>query len=157
MCIRDREKFTPGYFYKSFEIFHKVFNYLWIGVPVSIFPKACEALKVLSQQPNAQGMLSRQGVSDYIKFATRFMLENEQSHDDVIGHNLVFLHVNYNTFRINYWCIYHLLEQKQARQALLRELEEAIEERRVEGKDEVGFTMEDFDHLPLLGEWTVRV
>ena len=151
------EKFSPASFYKNFEIFHKIFNYLWMGVPAGLFPKACEALKVLSQQPNPQGMLNRQGVSDYIKFATRFMLQNEQSSEDIIGHNLVFLHVNYNTFRINYWCIYHLLEQKHARQALLRELEEAIEGRRVEGKDEVGFTMEDFDRLPLLGEWTVSV
>ena len=148
-----RRDFSPEAYHECFEKFHKFFNYLWLGVPVNVFPKACEALKVLCNQPLAHDMLSRQGVSDYIKFSTRYMLEHEQSMQDIVGHNLVFMHVNYNTFRVNYWCVYHLLEHKLVREALARELEEIIESKQAEGaEDQVGFTLEEFDHLPLLGE-----
>ncbi|KAL8594934.1 hypothetical protein ACOMHN_038497 [Nucella lapillus] len=143
------EDFTPEAFHANFDIFHKVFNYVWLGLPVYLFPKACKALKVLCQQPEACDMMQREGVSEYIKLATGHMLREGQSAHDIIGHNLVFLHVNYNTFRVSFWCMYHLLDKPLIREALQRELREAMEQRG--GPDgEVRFSLEEFDKLPLL-------
>ncbi|KAK7102395.1 cytochrome P450 7A1-like [Littorina saxatilis] len=144
------QTFTPETFHENFDVFHKFFNFLWLGLPANLFPKACDALKVLCMQPKAHDMMSREGVSDYIKFSTNYMLMNEQSMEDIVGHNLVFLHVNYNTFRVNYWCLYHLLEHKHVRTALVQELQEAMEQNQIEGENKVGFTIEDFDKLPNL-------
>ncbi|XP_076448453.1 cytochrome P450 7A1-like [Babylonia areolata] len=162
--VLEMEKtFNPEAFHENFDIFHKFFNYLWLGVPVNLFPKACQALQVLSQQPAAHQMLEREGVSEYIKFSTSYMLEHEQSAQDIVGHNLVFLHVNYNTFRVAFWCLYQLLQNSPAREALLRELQEAVEERRgtEEGQNgQAGFTIEEFDKLPVLDSFlkeTIRV
>lgn len=148
--LADVPDFTPQTFHDKFDIFHKFFNYLWLGMPVKLFPKACDALKVLCQQPTSHDMLTRDGLSDYIRFSTEYMLQHGQSESDIIGHNLVFLHVNYNTFRVAYWCVYQMLEHPHVMEDLARELREAVEKRRVEGEERVGFKLEDIDHLPLL-------
>ncbi|KAK7489659.1 hypothetical protein BaRGS_00019054 [Batillaria attramentaria] len=148
--VQDIPDFNPQTFHDKFDTFHKFFNYLWLGMPVKLFPKACDAVKVLFQQPLSQDMLTRDGLSDYIRFSTEYMLQHGQSEQDIMGHNLVFLHVNYNTFRVAYWCVYQMLEHPEFCQDLAHELKEAIEARRVEGDDAVGFTLEDIDHLPLL-------
>ncbi|XP_076469064.1 cytochrome P450 7A1-like [Babylonia areolata] len=162
--VKEVEQFTPKDFHASFDVFHKIFNYVWLGVPVWLFPKACQALQVLCQQPEATDMMQREGVSEYIKLATCHMLQQGQSRTDIVGHNLVFLHVNYNTYRVNYWCVYHLLEKPHVREALTRELNDAIEAKRVRGgggqEEEVRFTLEDFDKLPLLDSFlkeTLRI
>ena len=152
----EKTTFNPSTFYENFDLFHKVFNFLWLGLPVWLFPKATQALKILCQQPSAEEMMNRDGVSEYIKFSTSYMLQNGQTATDIVGHNLVFLHVNYNTFRVTFWCIYRLLQQPQhVRDALFDELREAVQQKREEGNDQVGFTIEDFDKLPLLGEYRI--
>lgn len=147
---QDKPEFNPQTFYDKFDVYHKFFNYLWLGMPVKLFPKACEAMKVLCQQPASHDMLTRDGLSDYIRFSTEYMVQHGQSEQDIIGHNLVFLHVNYNSFRVTFWCVYQMLEHPGVKEALARELHEAIEARRVQGDESVGFTLEDIDHLPLL-------
>jgi len=54
-------------------------------------------------------MLQRDGVSNYLRTAVAFMLKQDQSEADIKGHNLVYLHVNYNTFRLAFWVLAHLL------------------------------------------------
>lgn len=69
--------FHPQVFHKNFDQFHKYFNFLWLGLPVQMFPQAVEAAGVLAQQPSSADMVQRNGCSDYIKFATEFMLRNK--------------------------------------------------------------------------------
>ncbi|KAL8588074.1 hypothetical protein ACOMHN_066295 [Nucella lapillus] len=156
----EEKYFNPQSFHESFDAFHKFFNFLWLGFPVNLFPKAGQALKVLCQQPTAHEMMNRQGVSEYIKFSTSYMLQHGQSLQDIVGHNLVFLHVNYNTFRVAFWCLYQMLQYPTVLQALEKELAEAVEQRCRDGEDTVGFTIEEFDKLPLLDSFlkeTIRV
>lgn len=144
--------FNPQAFHENFDVFHMFFNYLWLGLPAKLFPKACEALQGLFQQPLAQDMLPRDGISDYIKFSTEFMLKQEQSEQDIMAHNLVFLHVNYNSFRLTYWCVYLMMEHPETHEALARELREEIEAKHMDAEHRVGFTMDEIDKLPVLGE-----
>ncbi|XP_050413302.1 cytochrome P450 7A1 [Patella vulgata] len=147
------EEFEPQVFYKNFDNFHKYFNYLWLGLPVKMFPKALTALNVLSKQPSSEEMLKRPGVSEYIKFSTEFMKANNQTEQDIVGHNLVFLHVNYNTFRLSFWLLYHILEDKKTFVALQQEVNDLIESQSVPGDDNgspLGITIEEFDKLPIL-------
>lgn len=69
--------FHPQVFHKNFDQFHKYFNFLWLGMPVQMFPRAVEAAGILAQQPSSSEMVQRTGCSDYIKFATEFMLKNK--------------------------------------------------------------------------------
>ena len=76
-----------------------------------------------------------------------------QTERDIICHNLVFLHVNYNTFRAVFWCVYKLMEDIKAMSAVRREVEEVVEAKR-SGADPVAeFTAEDINNLPVIGEY----
>lgn len=68
--------FHPQVFHKNFDQFHKYFNFLWFGMPVQMFQQAMEAVGILAQQPSSSDMMNREGCSDYIKFATEFMLKH---------------------------------------------------------------------------------
>jgi hypothetical protein len=154
--VEDISTFNPDSFYANLEIFYPIFNYLWLGVPLKLFPKERDALMVLANQPKCQDMLKREDVSDYIKFSIPFMQEQEHSEGDVAAHNLVILHVNMNTFKATYWSVYYLLTQHYARSALLHELRQAMDNNKEVGEDgveTVAFTTEQFDKLPLLGKW----
>jgi ribulose bisphosphate carboxylase small subunit len=141
--------------YKDFDLFHKYFNFLWLGMPVRMFPKAVKALEGLCQQPCSSELLEREDLSEYIRFSTQFMLNHNQTEQDIIGHNLVYLHVNYNTFRLAFWTVYKLLEHKEAMEALRREVEEVIRCKRAEMDDddeEIVFSMDEIDSLKVLGK-----
>lgn len=147
--------FEPMKVYRCFDAFHKYFNYLWLGLPIKLFPNACKALEVLVQQPSSEEICSRSDVSDYIKYSTYFMKANGQTESDIIGHNLVFLHVNYNTFRVSYWLIYYLTQYREALQALEKEIETLVEQR-AEFSDADGpveISLEDIERLPVLGKY----
>jgi len=149
------DTFEPLTVYKNFDLFHKYFNFLWLGLPVSLFPKAVNALNILCQQPKSEDLLARKDLSEYIRFATNFMLERGQTENDIIGHNLVYLHVNYNTFRLAFWAVYYLMEHPEALEALRDEITEATN-RKVENGDlnddgHVQYDLDDVDGLPLLG------
>lgn len=148
-------RFKPMNVYKDFDLFHKYFNFLWLGMPVRMFPKAVKALEGLCQQPCSSELLAREDLSEYIRFSTQFMLNHNQTEQDIIGHNLVYLHVNYNTFRLAFWTVYKLLEHKEAMEALRREVEEVIRCKRAEMDDddeEIVFSMDEIDSLKVLGK-----
>lgn len=150
---RPGDVFEPINVYKSFDAFHKYFNFLWLGLPIKLFPKACRALEVLIQQPNSCDIMGRDDVSEYIKYSTNFMLQHGQSETDIIGHNLVFLHVNYNTFRVSFWLIYYLTQFEEARKALLNEITDLVNEK-AEYSDSDGpieLTLEDMERMQVLG------
>ncbi|RUS80495.1 hypothetical protein EGW08_011746, partial [Elysia chlorotica] len=158
---RDSEtSFHPQVFHKKFDQFHKYFNFLWLGVPAQLFPEAMKAGAVLAQQPSSADMMAREGCSEYIKFSTDFMLRHSQSESDIVGHNLVFLHVNYNTFRVVYWCMYKLMEDAKIMAALREEVEEAVEAKRSGCTTEESvaeFTTDDIHKLPLLESFLQEV
>ena len=148
------EHFEPNNVFQHFDAFHKYFNFLWLGMPVNMFPKAVKALSVLCKQPCSSELLARDDVSEYIRFATEFMLERGQTEQDIIGHNLVYLHVNYNTFRMVFWCVYYLMEHPEALEALRNEILESVQDK-TEERDEEGrieFSLEDVDRLKVLGK-----
>ncbi|GFS25638.1 cholesterol 7-alpha-monooxygenase [Elysia marginata] len=152
--------FHPQVFHKMFDQFHKYFNFLWLGVPHQLFPEAMSAGAVLAQQPTSTEMMAREGCSEYIKFATDFMLRHSQSEQDIVGHNLVFLHVNYNTFRVVYWCMYKLMEDAKIMAALREEVEEVVEAKRSGSSPEEAaaeFTADDIHKLTLVDSFLKEV
>lgn len=149
---RAGDVFEPMTVYKNFDAFHKYFNYLWLGLPIKLFPQACRALEMLVQQPSSEEIMMKEDASEYIKFSTEFMKLHGQTETDIIGHNLVFLHVNYNTFRVSFWLIYYLTQYPEALEALTKEIEDLVayksEFSDADGPVEV--TLEDVDKLPVL-------
>jgi len=151
---RSGDVFEPMTVYRNFDVFHKYFNFLWLGLPIKLFPSACKALDVLIQMPNSEDILSRDDVSDYIKYSTQFMLEHGQSESDIIGHNLVFLHVNYNTFRVSYWLIYYLMQHREAYDALMNEVDAVIKDKLqyTDADESAELTLAELDLLPILSK-----
>ncbi|XP_063407414.1 cytochrome P450 7A1-like [Mytilus trossulus] len=146
-------RFKPLSVYKNFDTFHKYFNFLWLGMPVKLFPKAVKALEGLCNQPTSAELLQRDDLSEYLRFSTNFMLEHNQTEQDIIGHNLVYLHVNYNTFRLAFWSLYKLLENREALEGLRKEIDEVVRCKRAEMDDdeeEIVFSMEEIDSLKVL-------
>ena len=151
------DNFKADTLYRNFDVFHKYFNFLWLGLPVKLFQEACRALEPLIQQPSSAEILSREDVSPFVKYALQHMKSYGQTESDMIGYNLVYLHVNYNTFRVIFWFIYTLTTHPEALKALSLEVKDAIE-RKAEyymyDKDEmIKFDMEELDTLPILGNY----
>ena len=156
---RPDDVFKADTVYRNFDIFHKYFNFLWLGVPVKLFPEACRALEVLIQQPCSSEILSREDVSPFVKFALEHMKAYGQTETDIIGYNLVYLHVNYNTFRVIYWFMYILMTHPEALNALSLEISDIVE-RKAEYYDkdeEVEFDMEELEALPVLGIYNYHI
>ena len=53
--MMSSSSFTAGKIYDSFEIFHKYFNYFWLGLPKWFFPTARRALQTLLAMPDSAG------------------------------------------------------------------------------------------------------
>ncbi|XP_074656730.1 cytochrome P450 7A1-like [Tubulanus polymorphus] len=136
--------------YKNFETYHRYFNFLWLGFPRKLFPAACKALEGLLVAPSSNQLLHREDCSDYIKFACRHMLERGQNEAEILGHNLVYLHVNYNTFRLIFWALNNLLEYPDARKAVENELKQAIEDKLEEPENQARFTVKEVESFPVL-------
>ncbi|CAD5115599.1 DgyrCDS4559 [Dimorphilus gyrociliatus] len=134
--------FNPLRTYKNFEYYHKYFNYMWLGLPKKFMPGIMDTLCDMCQQPSAEELLSREDCSEYIKRGIRHLLENGQTEADVIGHNLVMLHVNYNTFRMAFWVLYYLLRDAEAWKHLSEEIEEL--------SDKTSLSTGDVDRLRVL-------
>lgn len=148
----DAHAFNSKNTFKNFELFHKYFNFFWLGMPKICFPKAVKALKDMLQQPSAEELLMRDDSSEYIKTAVEYMKTQGQTAADIMGHNLVYLHVNYNTFRVAFWAIDLLLEHPEAFDALMKELQEAIHYQLDDTTNTATFTVKDLESLPILGE-----
>jgi hypothetical protein len=145
----DNHAFNASETCHNFDVFHKFFNFFWLGFPKKCFPSAMKALEGMLCQPNSTEMLAREDCSDYLRTAINFMLSEGQSEADIMGHNLVYLHVNYNTLRMAFWVLNNLLTNEKALAAFMDELDAAIEERRC--GDEATFTTKDIEQLPILG------
>ncbi len=149
----DHETFNPRIVYQNFEKFHHYFNLLWLGVPGYLFPEALKCVVALQQQPTSHEFISRPDSSDYIKTSIEFMKSQGQTESDIQGHNLVYLHVNYNTFRLAFWVLVNLLENPKAYEALMEELNEAVDQRLDESINTAFFTPSDVEkQLPVLGK-----
>jgi len=131
--------------------FRRYFNYLWLGFPMSLFPKAVAALTELLQCPNAGELLARPDLSHYLRRAIEFMQCNNQNELEIKGHNLVYLHVNYNTFRMAFWALSNLLETPAAMEAMQRELDELLETRYNPDTNTASIDAVDLDSLKVLG------
>ena len=147
----DHHVFNSQNTYRNFEIFHKYFNYMWLGVPGKMFKPAMKALEGMVSQPTSDEYLARDDLSEYIRLAIDYMKEKGQSESDIKGHNLVYLHVNYNTFRLAFWVLSNLLENPKAYEALMAELQQAFHDK-TDANGDVRFNIKDLESLPLLGE-----
>ena len=74
-----------------------------------------------------------------------------QTESDIKGHNLVYLHVNYNTFRVAFWLLAHMMEDPKALAALKDEINAMVESR----KDEDGtsrLSVSDLEQMKILSK-----
>ena len=152
----DEHCFNSQNTYKNFETFHKYFNYMWLGVPGKLFKPAMKALEGMVSQPLSGEFLARDDLSEYVRLAIEYMIEKGQSESDIKGHNLVYLHVNYNTFRLAFWVLDNLLENPKAYTALMAEIQQAIDDSR----DDAGnahFDVRTLEKLPILGKQEVTI
>ena len=152
----DEHFFNSQNTYKNFETFHKYFNYLWLGVPGKLFKPATHALEEMIQQPTSAELLAREDLSEYLRLAIEYMLENGQSESDIQGHNLVYLHVNYNTFRLAFWVLSNLLEDPKAYKALMGEIDQAIDDNAQDDGTSL-FDVKTLEKLAILGEWLTQL
>ena len=137
--------------YKNFDIFHQYFNYLWLGFPKKMFPAAMKSLMNMVNQPSSHDMIARPDSSDYIKTATKIMQEENQSEGDIVGHNLVYLHVNYNTLRLSFWIMNNIMFNEVAMKDLREEIEDIIDGH-METNGTAAFEMSDIENLPILSK-----
>ncbi|XP_025107478.1 7-alpha-hydroxycholest-4-en-3-one 12-alpha-hydroxylase-like [Pomacea canaliculata] len=148
--VDPSKNFCPNVFHDNFIIFNKYFDYLWIGLPLKLFPKAVEALTILLQQPTSHNMLQRDGVSEQVKVSINHFRQQGHSEKDIAVYMLVLFRVNYNIFRVSFWCVYKLAEDPRILKDLEKELHEAIEMKRTDGEESVAFTLAEIDELSLL-------
>ena len=152
----DEHKFNSSLAFENFETFHKYFNYLWLGFPIAMFPKALKAQKEMLCMPDAEEMLGRCDLSIYMRRALEFMQEHGQSEMDMKGHNLVYLHVNYNTFRLAFWVLNNLIEDDKALMALNEEITELVEARKSKDTNLIRLTIKDLENMKVLGKIKIQ-
>ncbi len=149
----DGHDFNSAMAHKNFDIFHKYFNYFWLGMPKCLFPEAMKSLTELLVMPGSNDLLSRPDLSDYLRSSMEFMLEKGQTETDIKAHNLVYLHVNYNTFRVAFWLLNNLLEYPEATVALRKEVQEATEQHWDDESNSAVFTMKQVENLALISKY----
>jgi len=81
-----------------------------------------------------------------------YMREHGQTKMDMKGHNLVYLHVNYNTFRLVFWTLSNLIEHKNALMALNREISELVLRQMFKDSNSVQLSINDLESMKVLGE-----
>jgi len=148
----DNDAFNSQMAFKNFEVFHQYVNFFWLGFPKSWFPPAMKALGELLVPPTAEDFMTRADTSDYIKTAIEYMKLQGQTEGDIKGHSLVYLHVNYNTFRLVFWVLNNLLANPKAMADLQDEIYQATYDRLHEESNTATFTIKDIESLKVLGE-----
>ncbi|XP_012946916.1 cytochrome P450 7A1 [Aplysia californica] len=151
----SKSNVNPDYFFDVYNEFHDYFYHLFAGLPIQIFPTAGKARDKLHASLDIPEILRRPDSSEYIKKATEFILANGQTESDCRNHILSLFHVMFNNLGAGFWCLYLLMHDKAARKSVLKELEDAVETKRVEGHDGgsvAEFTVEDINKLSYLGE-----
>lgn len=159
--IFGEDKASPNFnyqlFHDNFKIFHKYFSYLWIGLPHCLFPEATKAVGQMVFQPSTSEFMKSDHTSEYLKSAIEYLKSYNLSDKEIQSHNLVFLHINVNTFKIATWCLYKLMEDKAAMAAVREELENLIEANRktgAEADDVATITPKDIEDMQTLGKNT---
>lgn len=152
----DHQEFHAKMVYRNFEIFHKFFNFFWLGFPKSWFPDAMDALKQLLLMPDAGDLLRRDDLSAYIRKAIEYMQEEGQTEGDIKGHNLVYLHVNYNTFRFAFWVLSNLLEHEDAMEALQKEIQQMVDLHYNPKTNTATFSVKEVEEMKVLGKMLLR-
>ena len=72
---------------RAVQVFHRYFNYFWLGIPKFLFPRACTALASLLVMPDSADLLSRPDLSPYLRIAIDLMLTNGHTENEVkVGH-----------------------------------------------------------------------
>jgi len=148
----DGHAFNAPMAYSNFEVYHKYFNYLWLGMPKRWFPAASKALRKLLVMPDSVDLLQRPDLSTYIRTAIQYMQEHGQTEADIKGHNLVYLHVNFNSFRMSFWVLNHLLENKTAWDALYEEITDVVSSRVDADTNSVSLSLADVESMKILGK-----
>ena len=87
------------------------------------------------------------------KLITLSILFQGQSESDIKGHNLVYLHVNYNTFRLAFWLLSYLMEDPKALAALKDEIHEKIQSTKDETTGTSNLTIGDVEKMKILGKY----
>lgn len=146
----DHDKFESQSVYKNFEVFHKFFNYFWLGMPKSLFTPAMKALGELLCQPLSEELLARPDVSDYIKTAINYMKQQGQTDSEIKGHNLVYLHVNYNTFRLAFWVINNILTDEKCLAQLQDEIDTMMQDRLDSETNSASITFQEIENMKIL-------
>ena len=149
----DHDMFESQRVYKNFETFHKFFNYFWLGMPKSFFTPAMKALGELLCQPASEDLLGRPDVSDYIKTAINYMKLQGQTDDEIKGHNLVYLHVNYNTFRLAFWVINNILTDEKCYAQLKDEIDTLVQDRLDAETNSSSVTFQEVENLKILSKY----
>lgn len=67
------------------------------------------------------------------------------------GHNLVYLHVNYNTFRLAFWALAHLMNNNEALAAVTSEIDDVMGSRD-DSDDVISLSVDDVESLQVLGQ-----
>lgn len=148
----DQQAFHAKMVYRNFEIFHKFFNFFWLGFPKIWFPDAMDALKQLLLMPDAGDLLRRDDLSAYIRKAIEYMQQEGQTEGDIKGHNLVYLHVNYNTFRFAFWVLSNLLEHEDAMEALQKEIQQMVDLHYNPKTNTATFSVKEVEEMKVLGK-----
>lgn len=144
---------------KQMDALHRYFNFLWLGLPHCLFPAVTRALTYLCDQPSAEEIIARPDSSAYMKFALDALRRDGQTDADIKGHNLVYLHVNYITFRLTFWLLYQLLTHPDALAAVVDEIDAYVEQRTDENKV-ARVSFDEFASsraLPLLGTYRYHI
>lgn len=153
--IYGDDKENPNFNYKlyhdNFRTFHKYFSYLWLGLPHFLFPEATKAVGQLFAQPTTAEFLESDSTSDYLRAAIQYLQSYNVSDRDIQCHNLVFLHININTFKIATWCLYELMNHKDAMHAVREELDEFMANNK-EKDNTVTISAKELDGLQVLGK-----
>lgn len=155
--IFGSDKASPDFNYKlfhdNFHTFHKYFSYLWLGLPHCFFPEATKAVSKLFAQPTPSQFMQSDCTSEYLKAAIEYLKGYDMSDQEIKCHNLVFLHININTFKIATWCLYQLMANKAAMSAVREEIDQLIEanaeEQNADG--EVAISSKDIEGMKILG------
>ena len=147
----DDQCFNSYMVQKNLNIFHQSFNYLWLGIPKVFFPKAMRCFSELIDQPSSADMVARKDCSEYIKLVSKLMKDEGQSESDIARHNLVYLHVNYNTLKLCFWIMNNIIHCPKSIAEIREEVEKLIRSR-VDGNHVAAITMPDVEKMSVLGK-----
>lgn len=152
---KESPRFNYGLFHDNFHTFHKYFSYLWLGLPHCFFPEATKAVGNMFDQPTPAEFMASDCTSEYLKSAIEYLKSYNLSDKEIKCHNLVFLHINVNTFKIATWCLYQMMANKAAMAAVRQEIEELIEanmEMQNADDGQVTISAKDIERMEVLGK-----